>query len=190
MTRTLVIVPRMYTRDEFRKLCSELPEDFDARTREFWSYVRERMRALAGRVRWVFRDGVTEPAERGLASLRGIDPESFTVIEELLSRGAQLQIVEDKLLLGEVEAWAQMLGSSPTVAVRELLEASLRERLDHIVKTIDRSLKDGEVGVLLLDANVEVAPPNDARVIRMYPFHPRDYLQSSLAKSKVNPPRG
>jgi len=183
--RTLVIVPRMYTRREFAELCSEVPEDFEARTREFWGYVRERLKALGGRVRWVYRDGVTEPGEKGLNMLKAADPENFAVVDGLLERGAELQVVEDGLLLAEVKAWMDMLAQRPTAAVQELLEASLRDRLDHIATEIERALKDDEVGVLFVDPGLDVDSPNDARVIRMYPFHPKDYLVSSLAKRRA-----
>jgi len=187
LTRTLVIVPRMYTRGEFAELCPNVPEDLEARRREFWSYVAERLSALAGRIRWVYRDGITEPGEKSLNALRAIDPDNFAVVDGLLARGAELQVVEDGLLLAEAQAWKEMAASRPTAVVEELLEASLRERVDHVAKAIDVGLRDDEVGVLFLNPSLEVAPPQDARAIRMYPFHPRDYLASSRARQAASP---
>lgn len=187
MARTLVIVPRMYARREFTNLCPALPEDFDARTREFWDYVGERLRALGDRVSWVYRDSLTDLGGEALRELHTADPENSALIDVLLKKGAQVSIVEDVLLLGEANEWMAMLAERPTEVVRELLEASLKDRLKHIAEQIDRSLQGDEIGVLFVDPRLEVDAPKDARVIRMYPFHPKDYLVSSLARQRGTP---
>lgn len=55
MTRTLLIVPRMYAKSEFKEVASHIPDDYDAKYEEFWSYVTDKLRVFRGRIRKVFR---------------------------------------------------------------------------------------------------------------------------------------
>ena len=54
--RTLVYVPRMFSKKEFKRLVNFVPENFDETASEFWQYVSERLIAIANRVRRVYSD--------------------------------------------------------------------------------------------------------------------------------------
>lgn len=43
MAKTLVYVPRMFTREEFKEVVGEVSEDFDRTAKEFWNYVSEKL---------------------------------------------------------------------------------------------------------------------------------------------------
>ena len=89
--RMLIYVPRMYTKDEFKKLTSEIPEDFDAKSKEFWDYVEEKLKPLFGRVRKVYQDSLYEGGEKGIKILLS-DPNSrnYLIIQKLVENGAEL----------------------------------------------------------------------------------------------------
>jgi hypothetical protein len=48
---------------------------------------------------------------------------------------------------------------------------------------VDQTLKEGEMGVLFLDSRLKISFPSGLRVIRMFPFDPRDYLNRHRVKA-------
>jgi hypothetical protein len=45
----------MYAKSEFKEVASHIPDDYDAKYEEFWSYVTDKLRVFRGRIRKVFR---------------------------------------------------------------------------------------------------------------------------------------
>lgn len=171
MARTLVYVPRMFTREEFKELVGEVPEDFDRTAEEFWNYVSERLRSVASKIRWVYSDSF--PEGEGKKTSQG---EEVEVVRALAGSGAQLRAVGDPILVGEVKAWLELSRTSSNQVVLDLYRESLKEVGAHIVNVICQTLKDGEMGVLFVDPGLKISFPGEVRVIRMLPFDPQDYL--------------
>lgn len=169
--KTVIYVPRMFTVKEFEEIIEKIPEDFFWTVKEFWDYIDARLRNLSINVSWVYSD----------VSLG--DRENLSAIVSFLVKiGAILRFVDDGSLYAEVKAWFEMMKTSPSSIVFELYEESIRELNKHIVSTINNTLKEGEIGVLFIDSNINVSFPKKIRVIRMFPFHPRDYLNRQKAK--------
>lgn len=40
---------------------------------------------------------------------------------------------------------------------------------------------------MLIDSRRRIEPPQDIRVIRVFPFDPADYLASTIVKAKLKP---
>ena len=53
------------------------------------------------------------------------------------------------------------------------------------VSTVDKTLNDGEIGVLFIDRDRRIIFPDTIRVIRMHPFDPSDYLNHHRIKLKI-----
>ncbi len=168
--KTLLYVPRMFTRDELQTLLRVVPDDYALTQDEFWTYVLDRLRAVARQIRWVFTESNVDPAA---AAVRG---GVAAIITGLVASGVQVQVAVDPLLLAEAEAWRDLTETSPSPVVRELYDDSVRELGRHVVEVVDRTLKDGETGVLFLHPLLSISFPDTLRVIRLLPFDPQDYL--------------
>jgi len=169
--KTVIYVPRMFTAKKLEDIIEEIPEDFFRTVKEFWDYIDTRLRKLSINVSWVYSD-ISLQDQANLSA----------IVDFLVKNGAILQSVEDNFLNAEVEAWSEMIKNSPSSIVFELYEESIKELNKHIVTIINDTLKEGEIGVLFINSNIKVSFPKEIRVIRMFPFHPLDYLNRQKAK--------
>ena len=101
MSRTLIIVPRMYTKDEFKEAASHIPDDYEAKSEEFWSYVAEKLSVFRGRIRKIFRESLSMNTKEALLALSGDDQRSYSVLVSLLEDGAELEPTEDPILVAK-----------------------------------------------------------------------------------------
>ena len=168
--KTLVYVPRMFTRDEFQKLVMRVPNDFDSTWNEFWEYVSDRLRIVASKIRWVYTD--FSSYKEGKSSVVG----ESEIVAGLVKTGVKVLVVVDSILVAEAKAWREMERKSPSQVVREMYEKSLSEIGKHLFDVVDQTLEDGEMGVLFLDPLLKISFSEKLRVIRLFPFDPQDYL--------------
>jgi hypothetical protein len=185
MSRTLIIVPRMYTKDEFKEETSYVPDDYDTRCEEFWGYVAEKLSVLKGRIRKIFRESLSINTKEALLALSGDEQQSRAALVGLLEDGAVPESTEDPILMAETESWIEMMRGTPNEMLSELYGQSLAEQNRYIANRIGESLREGEVGLLLIDSRRRIEPPQDIRVIRVCPFDPADYLASTIVKAKL-----
>jgi len=190
MPRTLIIVPRMYSKNEFKEEASTVPEDYDAKSEEFWSYVAEKLSVFRGRIRKIFRESSSANTKEDPRGLSEDEPGGFSLLMSLLAEGAELEPTEDPILIAETESWMAMMRESQNEVISELCGHALAERNRYIVNRIDQSLREGEVGVLLIDSRRRLELPRDVRVIRVCPFDPADYLTSTIVKAKLSSASG
>ncbi|MFH1327360.1 MAG: hypothetical protein ABIH76_00685 [Candidatus Bathyarchaeota archaeon] len=184
MGRMLVYVPRMYSREEFQRLANMVPSDFDEKEEEFWKYVEEQLRTLSGRIRRVYRDGLSHGGEEGFKHLNPENPD-YALIRWLVENGAELHPTEDPLMVAETESWIEMLKTQPNPTLLELHQESIKERDGYIVNTINQTLKEDEIGVILIEPAHKLSLPEDIKVIKMCRFEPEDYLNIELQKSRL-----
>ncbi|MEE9510368.1 MAG: hypothetical protein V3V81_07740 [Candidatus Bathyarchaeia archaeon] len=168
--KTLVYVPRMFTRDEFQKLVMRVPNDFNSTWNEFWEYVSGRLRIVASKIRWVYTDFGSY--KLGKSSVVG----ESEIVAGLVKTGVKVQVVVDPILEAEAKAWLEMERKSPSQVVREMYEKSLSEIDKHLFDVVDQTLEDGEMGLLFLDPLLKISFSEKLRVIRLFPFDPQDYL--------------
>lgn len=186
MPRTLIVIPRMYTKDEFKEETSYVSDDYEAKSEEFWNYVTEKVSVFRGRIKKVFRESLSMNTKESLLALSENDERSYSVLVSLLEDGAKLESTEDPILIGETESWIRMMRGTPNEAISELYGQSLAERNRYVANRIDQSLREGEVSVLLIDSRRRLELPQDIRVIRVCPFDPADYLTTSIVKARLN----
>ena len=167
--RTLVYVPRMFSKKEFKRLVNFVPENFDETASEFWQYVSERLIAIASRVRRVYSDATC-------LSNKDISEYETVIIRALINRGAKLEHVGNPILIAEAEAWLKMMETTPTQMVAEMYSACLQEIRTHIIDMVNNSLHEGEMGVLFIASQFQISFSENIRIIRMLPFNPQDYL--------------
>jgi len=183
MGRTLIYIPKMFDRGEFKKLTGTIPEDFDEVSEEFWNYIEEKLKALSGNVQRVYCKESLDDMKKILETSEG--NWEYKIIRRLVEGGADLTTVEDPLLVAETEAWLEMMEISDDQGASELFKDGMREMDEYVVKRIDQTLEDGEIGVLIIDPGSKLSFPEDVRVVKMCRFDPEDYLKRWKTKLKL-----
>ena len=179
MSRMLLLIPRMYSEDEFKSFVSILPEDFKVRTLEFWSYVEEKLQGYLGKIQRVYRDDVCQGGEEALAYLSSVDHENSLIVKKLVEKGAVFEATEDAALVDESKSWLEMVKDNPLDTIPlELYEETVRERNDYIARRIDETLGDEETGILFMKPDREINVKEPVKVIKVCRFDPGDYLRS------------
>jgi hypothetical protein len=179
MSRMLLLVPRMYTEEEFKRLATALPEDFGTRTLEFWSYVEEKLQAFVGKVQRIYRDEVCQGREEGLAYLSSVDPENASIVRKLIDNGAVFEATEDAMLVAESKSWLEMSKQNPLDTMPlELYRETVRERDDYVTRRIDQTLRVKETGILFLKPGRKIDLNEPFKIIKVCRFDPADYLRS------------
>ena len=181
----LLLVPRMYTREEFKSLVPVLPEDFGPRTLEFWSYVEDKLKAFLGKVHRVYRDEICQSGEEALASLSSMDHESFQIAKKLVDNGAVFEATEDSMLVAESMSWVEAIMNNPLDRVSlEMYEETIRERDNYVSKRVGETLRDEETGVLFMKPERTIGLNESVKIIKVCRFDPADYLKSWQVRMK------
>lgn len=185
MRSTLIIVPRMFTKSEFIEALSYVPDDYNAKSEEFWSYIADKLKVFRGRIQKVFRESLSKDTRVALKAVSKDDEVGYALLVNLLQEGAELKLTEDPILVGETESWLNMIRESPNDTLLEFYEQSLKERNQDLSNHITQALGEGEVGLLLIDSRRKLDFPEGIRVIRVYPFDPADYLNTEMVKARL-----
>lgn len=180
----LLYVPRMYTESEFKKQAATLPHDFEPKTKEFWSYVEEKLAMFIGKVQRVYRDEICKGGDEALNQLCTIDAANFRVVRSLIENGAKLEATEDSLLVAESDSWLEMAEQHPDLISLQLREGTMRERDAFVSEKIEETLGDDECGVLFIDPARQPNFNKNIKVIRVCRFDPSDYLRSWRVSTK------
>jgi hypothetical protein len=171
--KTIIHIPRMFTVNELEEIIEEIPEDFSKTIKEFWDYINERLRNIPIKISWVYTD-ISLQNRNNLSA----------IVDFLVKKGAILKSVEDNFLNAEVKAWFEMIKNSKSSIAFEMYKESREELNKHIVTIIKNTLKEGEIGVLFINSDSKISFPKKIRIIRMFPFHPQDYLNRQKAKER------
>jgi hypothetical protein len=186
MGKMLIRVPRMYTEAEFKNFLKVLPDDFEEKSNEFWSYVDEKLAGFVGKVQRVYRDGICVQGDEALKQLVGLDVENFKIVKKLVDAGASFEVTEVALLVAESENWQKMLTSEQSnQTVLEMFEDTMKERDSYVSKRVNETLQDDECGVLFMDPSRTVNLNEKIKVIIMFRFNPLDYLKSWQVRLKL-----
>jgi len=179
MGRMLLLVPRMYTESELRRLVKILPEDLEPKTLEFWNYVEDKLQVFTGKIQRVYRDEIYQGGEEALTYLSSVDRKNFVIVKKLIENGAVFESTEDSMLIAESKAWLEMNERQPLNTVSlESYQETIRERDGYISKRIDETLKDDELGVLFIEPNRRINLNDRIKIITVCRFNPADYLKS------------
>ncbi len=185
MSRTLIVIPKMFSEKELEDMGFEVPSDFNDKSREFWEYVEERLKVLSARVARVYVESACRGGVDDLDEIRAGNDELHRIVSSLVDHGAEMMMTEDRLLVLETESWLELVRRGMTGAESEMLMNSLRDRESFLSERIGETLGDGETGVLFISALQTPDFPSDIRIIKMMPFDPKNYLQTWLVAKRL-----
>lgn len=165
----------MFTKQECRELLGKVPEDFDDTYKEFWTYIIEKINVVVSRIRWIYIDICQKDLENSFRQEKSI-------VESLLKRGAQIKVVKAPILKAEIKAWLEMMHKMSSQDIVELYNESVMELSHQVLDVINQTLKELETGCLIIDPLLKIFFHKEIRVIRMFPFNPKDYLNRHRVK--------
>jgi len=168
--RKLFFVPLLFTP---KQLEGELFE----RVFKYWDQVEGQLTNLElklGIVKKVYHELVPVGGEEGSKIIEELNSTSYGIVKARLDKGAQLEPLEDADLLTEAMDWTKCLaiGLQNQKVFDKVYEAYLqsqKKRNEHIAKMIDNTLKEGEIGILLMREGHQVQFPADIEVFYVSP---------------------
>jgi len=155
----------------------DLPEDYLQKFNKYWEQVEKQVAELAlklGEVNRVYHELVAASGEEGLKTVADLSEKSRKIVGDCLEKQAQLEPVEDNDILTEFMDWSRCLIiglQNPRVMSRvydSYLEAG-KKRNEYIARKIDETLKENEIGLLLMRENHQVQFPADIQVFYIAP---------------------
>jgi hypothetical protein len=169
-SRKILQVPLIYTG-------KNSPEDYHDLYEKYWRQVNEMVVKLEGKlghVTLIYHETVDADGEEGLKMLAGLNPKSHGMVNDRCKESGSLRCIEVSELLEEVMDWERciMVGLISEKVARQIYEAygeASRKRYQFISKTIDETLKPGEVALLFIREGHLVQFPQDIEVFMVAP---------------------
>jgi hypothetical protein len=168
--RKLFFVPLLFTP---KQLEGELFE----KVFKYWDQVEGQLTNLElklGIVKKVYHELVPVGGEEGSKIIEELNSTSYGIVKARLDKGAELEPLEDANLLTESMDWTKCLavGLQNQKVFDKVYEAYLqsqKKRNEHIAKMIDNTLKEGEIGILLMREGHQVQFTADIEVFYVSP---------------------
>jgi len=168
--RKLFFVPLLFT-----------PRDIQGELFEmvfrYWDQVEVQLTSLEvklGIAKKVYHELVPVGGEEGGKIIEELNSTSYGIIKARLDKGAQLEPLEDADLLTESMDWTRCLavGLQNQKVFDKVYESYIqaqKKRNEHIAKMINDTLKESEVGILLMREGHQVQFPADIEVFYVSP---------------------
>ena len=168
--RKLFFVPLLFTP---KQLEGELFE----KVFKYWDQVESHLSNLEmklGIVKKVYHELVPVGGEEGSKIIEGLNSTSYGIVRARLDKGAELEPLEDADLLTESMDWTKCLAAGLQNQkvfdkVYEAYSQAHKKRNEHIAKMIDETLKEGEIGILLMREGHQVQFTADIEVFYVSP---------------------
>jgi hypothetical protein len=153
------------------------PADYVDLFEKYWQQVNEIVNKLEnslGTVTVIYHETVNIEGEEGLKLLEGLNPKSHELVCGRCKDGKKLKCIEDTKLLEEVMDWERclmigFLSDKVATKVYEFFGEASRKRYQYISKTIDETLKDGDIALLFIREGHLVQFPKDVDVFSVAP---------------------
>jgi hypothetical protein len=168
--RKLLFVPLLFSPPE--------PEDaFVEKARKYWDEVEAHVTNLElklGSVNKVYHELVPVGGEEGGKVIEELNSASYQIVRARLDKGAEVQPIEDIELLTEFMDWSRCLAvglQNPKVLAKvyESYSKVRSKRNEDMAKKIDKTLKEEDIGILLMREGHQVQFPTDIEVFYVAP---------------------
>jgi len=168
--RKLLFVPLLFSPPE--------PEDdFVEKARKYWDEVEAQVANLEsklGSVSKVYHELVPVGGEEGGKVIEELNSASYQIVGARLDKGAEIQPIEDIELLMEFMDWSRCLavGLQNQKVLVKVYESYLEvrsRRNEDMAKKIDETLKEEDIGILLMREGHQVQFPTDIEVFYVAP---------------------
>ncbi len=168
--RKLYFVPLIYGGEDMSK---EYLDKFS----KYWEQVEKQVEDLAsklGPVKRIYHEMVSASGDEGSKVVKEISKYSYKIVQNCIKKKARMEAVEDGDILTEFMDWSRCLiiGLQNPKVVSKVYDSyteSSKKRNEYIAKKIDETLKENEIGILLMRENHQVQFPTDIQVFYVAP---------------------
>jgi hypothetical protein len=168
--RKLFFVPLIYGG-------KDLPEEYMVKFHKYWEQVEKQVAELSaklGEVNRVYHELIAASGEDAMKTIEELSEKSHKIVQGCLEKKAQLEAVEDGDILTEFMDWSRCLviGLQNPKVVAKIYDFYIetgKKRNEYITKKIDETLKENEIGLLLMRENHQVQFPPDIQVFYVAP---------------------
>jgi hypothetical protein len=155
----------------------ESPAEYLELFEKYWQQVNEmvtKLESKLGSVSVIFHETINAGGEQGLIMLETLSPKSHALVAARKKNEETLRCIENTELLEEVMDWERciMMGFLSEKVAKTVYEAfgdASRKRYQQIGKTIDETLKDGDIALLFIREGHMVQFPQDVDVFSVAP---------------------
>jgi hypothetical protein len=168
--RKLYFVPLIYGGED-------QPEDYLVKFHKYWEQVARQIVDLTsklGEVNRVYHELIATPGDEGLKIIKELSEKSHEIVLSCLEKKAQLEAAEDSDILTEFMDWSRCLfiGLQNPKVLSKIYESYMeagKKRNEYIARKIDETLRENEIGILLMRENHQVQFPADIQVFYVAP---------------------
>lgn len=169
-SRKLYFIPLIVRNDE-------APVEYLGKFNKFWDQVEKQITELEGKlgaVKRIYHEMVPVVGEEGVQAIEELCDRSGKLVKEYVTKGAQLEALEDTDILTEFMDWSRCLiiGLQNERVARQVYESYLaagKKRNEAITEKIDKTLLKDESGILVMRENHQVQFPADIQLIYVAP---------------------
>jgi hypothetical protein len=168
--RKLFFVPVVYHGEN-------VPEAYNEIMNRYWEQVGKQLEELTsklGAVRKIYHELIDAPGDQGASAIQELNKKSYNIIKSYMDKKAEMEALEDTDILTEFMDWNRclLIGLQNPKVMTKVYESYVetsKKRNEHIAKKIDDTLKDDEIGVLMMRENHQVQIPADIQVFYVAP---------------------
>ena len=174
-SKKLVEVPLLFYKQSIKL---DLPADYNSKIDKFYDSLTEWIKQLnekVGNIDKIYIESITETEEAAISQFKKLTDKNerlLQIIEYFLELGTKIQKTEDKDLILEYLEWVNTANSPEALDITlEYLLETKKERINFIVKRIEETLLDRQIGILFitLDLQQEINYPTEIEVIKFRP---------------------
>jgi len=155
----------------------ELPLEFLEKYNRYWQQVESQISNLEmklGLVTHVFHELISEGGDAGLKTLEKLNESSYLIVKLRVENGANLEATEDNEILAELMDWSRCLSiglqsQKANTKIYEFYTEATKNRNDHVLKRLNESLKENEIGILIMAEGHPIQFPPDISVFYVAP---------------------
>ncbi|MHB8105181.1 MAG: hypothetical protein ACYDG5_06535 [Dehalococcoidales bacterium] len=168
--RKIFFVPVIYPGEES-------PDDYVEKFNRYWEQVEKQITELSqklGEINKVFHELIASAGEEGVTTLKDLNNAGYKIIKNCLDKNATLEAFEDADILTEFMDWSRclMIGLQNPKVITKIYESyseTSKNRNESLARKIDESLKENEIGMVLMRENHQVQFPADIQVFYVSP---------------------
>ena len=155
----------------------EAPPDYIEKYNEYWQQVKNQISDLEsklGKVDRIYHELIPVGGKDGSKAIKELNEQSYLIVKSSLSKGTQLEAIEESGLLTEFMDWNKCLATGLQnqevfVKVYQSFSDAGKKRNEYCAGQIDKTLKSDEIGILLMREGHQVQFPSDIQVFYVSP---------------------
>lgn len=168
--RKLFFIPLIF-------LNKELPGEFQEKYNHYWEQVESQVANLEdklGPANRIYHELIPESGEEAALTLSTLNAGSLRIIRKRMEKGASFESTEDSDILSELMDWSRCLSlglqnKEVFSKVYGFYNEASKKRQEYISKKMNDTLKENEIGILVMGEGHNIQFQPDIRVFYIAP---------------------